>query len=73
MAADVTGLPARDVGRDAEFGSDPERRYQVRRRVLDVQLARLACRLAGTDVAARDAAARTLSLVSRLERNELEW
>lgn len=49
------------------------RTQQVRRRVLNVQLARLAFRLGDTDLAALDAAARTVRLASRLERNELTW
>ena len=49
------------------------RTQQVRRRVLRAQLARLAGRVGDTDLAARDAAARTLRLASRLERNELAW
>jgi hypothetical protein len=45
----------------------------VRRRVLDVQLARLSHRVGDADFAALDAAARVARLTSRLERDELEW
>jgi hypothetical protein len=73
--------PARAVGgaegavapQAAEFLAGWGRTREVRRRVLDTQLVRLAARVGGTDRIARDAAARSVRLASRLEHNELAW
>jgi hypothetical protein len=46
---------------------------QVRRGVLNMQLDRLACRAGDDNPAARDAAARAVRLIARLERNDLDW
>jgi hypothetical protein len=74
LTAGPIDAPEGSVGQEAvELLTDWGRTYRVRRRVLDVQLARLSFRLGGRDLAARDAAARTVTLTSRLERNELAW
>ncbi len=50
-----------------------ERARQMRRRVLTLQLSRLAGRAGAADAAARDAASRAVRVASRLERDELYW
>ena len=71
---DTEGAAPALADRDLDRGADDwGRTQQVRRRVLHVQLARLAARVGDTDLAARDAAARTLRLASRLEHDELAW
>jgi hypothetical protein len=84
-AIGATRIPVRDVD-SREIGSDSHlvhqaarsmsgrwRIQQVRRRVLNLQLDRLACRAGDDNPAARDAAGRTVRLIARLERNDLDW
>jgi hypothetical protein len=73
-AARAIAAPEASVARQAaEFLAGWGRTQEVRRRVLDVQLARLADRISGPDMVARDAGARSVRLASRMERDELGW
>jgi hypothetical protein len=50
-----------------------DRTRRVRRRILTVQLQRLAHRASAPDAVGRDAAARALRLASRLELEDMRW
>jgi len=76
----VRDVDSRELRRDshlvhqaARSMSGWSRTQQKRRRVLNMQLDRLACRAGDDNPAARDAAARAVRLIARLERNDLDW
>jgi hypothetical protein len=79
----ATRIPVRDVdsrkiGRDSHLvrQAAPSGWWctqRVRRQVLKLQLDRLARRAGDENPAARDAAARAVRLIARLERNDLDW
>ncbi len=70
--ADRTAASAR-TDQGSEVLTEKEHTRQVRRRVLDAQLARLAGRADGATLTGRDAAARVLRLSARLERGDFGW
>ncbi len=70
--ADHTAASAR-VDQGSEPLTGEEHTHQVRRRILDAQLTRLAGRVDTSTLIGRDAAARVLRLGARLDRGDLGW